>query len=252
VHPNDLTPSTDPDPKYPTHSPLQIHTPGPTGRGRGDVSNVATPGTGGGSGSGANTPSSAGFVSLASLKLVNGRLRRQDSGSGGRKQTSEVGSGSIQRKEEEKGVECQVAGEQDDDPEERAEYLRWDGKVGLDDEKYAVLPNDWPYNTPYGVRHYCVWSRVSFPFSDGDRGLAIRQGLETGYGKGFKRDMMACDAGIAPVSHFCLNRLPRLLLSRPLSPSSSFLGSPTVPDSHRVPSWYTHTPGSPANIVRSP
>ncbi|WVQ77604.1 hypothetical protein IAR50_007292 [Cryptococcus sp. DSM 104548] len=38
------------------------------------------------------------------------------------------------------------------------EYLTWTGE--LDPEKYAVLPNDWPYCVPYGVRHFCVWSRI--------------------------------------------------------------------------------------------
>ncbi|ODN85100.1 hypothetical protein L202_00923 [Cryptococcus amylolentus CBS 6039] len=42
--------------------------------------------------------------------------------------------------------------------EEEPEYLKWTGE--LDPEKYAVLPNDWPYCVPYGVRHFCVWSRI--------------------------------------------------------------------------------------------
>jgi len=55
-----------------------------------------------------------------------------------------------------------AADEDNDDGEtEQAVYLRYDPVEGLDAEKYAVLPNDWPYNVPYGVRHYCVWSRVS-------------------------------------------------------------------------------------------
>ncbi|WRT64469.1 uncharacterized protein IL334_001401 [Kwoniella shivajii] len=40
------------------------------------------------------------------------------------------------------------------------EYLTYDSEKGLDTEKYAVLPNDWPYNIPYGVRHFCVWSKL--------------------------------------------------------------------------------------------
>lgn len=48
--------------------------------------------------------------------------------------------------------------EEEEEPENV--FLRWD-EAGLDAEKYAVLPNDWPYNIPYGVRHFCVWSRVS-------------------------------------------------------------------------------------------
>jgi hypothetical protein len=53
-------------------------------------------------------------------------------------------------------------GEEEEEEEEKPNYLRWDG--WLDSEKYAVLPNDWPYNVPTGVRHYCVWSRVSLAF----------------------------------------------------------------------------------------
>ncbi|WWC86570.1 uncharacterized protein L201_001447 [Kwoniella dendrophila CBS 6074] len=40
------------------------------------------------------------------------------------------------------------------------EYLTYDPEGGLDQSKYAVLVNDWPYNIPHGVRHYCVWSKV--------------------------------------------------------------------------------------------
>jgi hypothetical protein len=48
------------------------------------------------------------------------------------------------------------------EPSERPHpYLRYDPSKGLDYETYAVLPNDWPYCVPYGVRHFCVWSRVS-------------------------------------------------------------------------------------------
>lgn len=39
-------------------------------------------------------------------------------------------------------------------------FLKFDPNEGLDPDKYAVLLNDWPYCLPYGVRHYCVWSRV--------------------------------------------------------------------------------------------
>ena len=38
--------------------------------------------------------------------------------------------------------------------------MKYDPSTGFDTTKYAVLANDWPYNTPYGVRHYCVWSKV--------------------------------------------------------------------------------------------
>jgi hypothetical protein len=59
---------------------------------------------------------------------------------------------------------AEAAAEADDDEYEdmpEPEYLRYEPHTGLDPEKYAVLPNDWPYNVPYGVRHFCVWSRVS-------------------------------------------------------------------------------------------
>ncbi|EKC97378.1 cytoplasm protein [Trichosporon asahii var. asahii CBS 8904] len=47
-----------------------------------------------------------------------------------------------------------------DDELEHDVYLTYDPRRGLDHSKYAVLPNDWPYCVPYGVRHFCVWSRV--------------------------------------------------------------------------------------------
>ncbi|WWC59817.1 uncharacterized protein I303_102379 [Kwoniella dejecticola CBS 10117] len=40
------------------------------------------------------------------------------------------------------------------------ENLQYDPDKPLDSTKYAVLVNDWPYNIPYGVRHFCVWSKV--------------------------------------------------------------------------------------------
>jgi hypothetical protein len=104
--------------------------------------------TPGGAGSGISTPSSVGFVSLSSLNLVNGKLRRSNPGT-----PTKQGSGSST------GQKGEPEGEEEDDEGEEAEYLRWEG--WLDGAKYAVLPNDWPYNVPYGVRHYCVWSRVN-------------------------------------------------------------------------------------------
>lgn len=47
-----------------------------------------------------------------------------------------------------------------DDELDHDVYLTYDPQRGLDHTKYAVLPNDWPYCVPYGVRHFCVWSRV--------------------------------------------------------------------------------------------
>ncbi|KAK4688936.1 hypothetical protein P7C73_g1149, partial [Tremellales sp. Uapishka_1] len=85
--------------------------------------------------SGTSTPASVGFVSLSSLQGVNGRLREKKSRSP---------SDAIDV----------------DEKEEEHEYLQFDPRSGLDDSKYAVLPNDWPYCVPYGVRHYVVWSKV--------------------------------------------------------------------------------------------
>ncbi|WVN87413.1 uncharacterized protein L203_102592 [Cryptococcus depauperatus CBS 7841] len=44
--------------------------------------------------------------------------------------------------------------------DKKAIFLTFKEEEGLDPEKYAVVPNDWPYCVPYGVRHFCVWSRV--------------------------------------------------------------------------------------------
>ncbi|ORY30227.1 hypothetical protein BCR39DRAFT_530056 [Naematelia encephala] len=102
-----------------------------------------TPGRGSAPVSGTSTPSSAGFVSLASLKLVNGKLRSARSTPRPADTPATISS--------------------DDDDDEDAEdpiYLKWDDSKGLDEANFAVLPNDWPYNIPYGVRHYCVWCRI--------------------------------------------------------------------------------------------
>lgn len=112
-------------------------------------------------GSGTSTPSSVGFVSLSSLNLVNGKLRKTKSRTSSLEKslshldlTKSQGSGLDERAN---GEHTEEEGEEEE--EEKPNYLRWDG--WLDSEKYAVLPNDWPYNVPTGVRHYCVWSRVS-------------------------------------------------------------------------------------------
>lgn len=41
-------------------------------------------------------------------------------------------------------------------------YLEFGIGQELDPDLYAVLPNDWPYNTPYDVKHIVVWSKVRF------------------------------------------------------------------------------------------
>ncbi|EIW70968.1 hypothetical protein TREMEDRAFT_73151 [Tremella mesenterica DSM 1558] len=121
--------------------------------------------------SGTSTPS-AGFVSLSSLSNKRKRhersLKRQSSTPvSGDDQAVTNGFGSSQfqnafTKMDEKSTGSSVGSgeDDDDDDEEEAEYLRYDHEKGLDRTKYACLINDWPYNIPYGVRHYCVWSKV--------------------------------------------------------------------------------------------
>lgn len=39
------------------------------------------------------------------------------------------------------------------------DYLKFEQGDEFDEENYAVLPNDWPYNVPKGVEHCIVWSK---------------------------------------------------------------------------------------------
>ncbi|ORX35857.1 hypothetical protein BD324DRAFT_629285 [Kockovaella imperatae] len=134
-----------------------------------DASHVATPG------SGTSTPTSAGFVSLASLQLVNGKLKKSRSIRSNtsshratpvatpvvhqRSRFATEDSGPVPYEtDHEEGIN--TSNDDEEEADEVPVYLKWDEKQGLDSEKFAVLPNDWPYNTPYGSRHYCVWSRV--------------------------------------------------------------------------------------------
>ena len=120
-----------------------------------DASHLASPG------SGASTPSSAGFVSLASLKIVDGLLKTPKKRSvPGPSRTPVPTEAQTASGAEENGRAGMLLDEEDDQPV----YLTWDAK-GLNAQKFAVLPNDWPYNVPYGVRHYCVWSRVGHSFT---------------------------------------------------------------------------------------
>jgi hypothetical protein len=91
--------------------------------------------------SGTSTPASAGFVSLESLKDRLHRHKRKN----GQKAAE--------------GDEEAASSRDDEDADPLPDFLRFDPN-GLDPHRYAVLFNDWPYNVPYGVRHYCVWSRV--------------------------------------------------------------------------------------------
>lgn len=187
---SDLTSSTNPTSSINPRSAGALSAAHLSAPGRGAVGRGAesTPG------SGASTPSSAGFVSLASLKMVNGMLKRRKPRESTSMSSSAVASASASATvtpsktpsasgspkligADENGPQAATAdqmdkveadteadAEVDDDEYEdmpEPEYLRYEPHTGLDPEKYAVLPNDWPYNVPYGVRHFCVWSRVS-------------------------------------------------------------------------------------------
>lgn len=82
--------------------------------------------------------------------MVNGKLRQSKGGKS---------ASTLKRDFDTPLANSSEEGSADDEVEE-AVYLKWDDKVGLDERNFAVLPNDWPYNIPYGVRHFCVWSRV--------------------------------------------------------------------------------------------
>lgn len=152
-HPEvDLTPSTNPDAQAKGHGhkrsgsavvaahALNLKLPAPANTA--ECSHMATAEST--PNSGASTPSSVAYVSLESaLSKVNRKLARQKRLAEARL-NGEAGSSS-----EEVEVE--------DEPDI---FLKYNPEKGLEDDKYAVLPNDWPYNVPYGVRHYCVWSRV--------------------------------------------------------------------------------------------
>lgn len=110
-----------------------------------------------------STPASAGFVSLASLQ---GKLKRL-AGKSGKSPVRKGGERDRPRSPLVNGRSANSAFGDDGDAETDANeeeddfvYLKYDPAVGLDTDKYAVLPNDWPYCVPYGVKHYCVWSRV--------------------------------------------------------------------------------------------
>ncbi|BEI83162.1 hypothetical protein CcaverHIS002_0310300 [Cutaneotrichosporon cavernicola] len=93
--------------------------------------------------SGASTPSSVAYVSLDSvLPKVNRRLER------------------ARRREQALASDDSASSEEPEEEDEPDIFLKYDPNSGLDGTKYALLPNDWPYCVPYGVRHYCLWSRV--------------------------------------------------------------------------------------------
>lgn len=109
-------------------------------------------------GSGASTPSSVAYVSLDSvLPKVNRRLERNRRREARERAASDASSGGSGT-----GSPPSVEDAEEDDDEPDI-FLKFDPTSGLDKDKYALLPNDWPYCVPYGVRHYCLWSRVSPP-----------------------------------------------------------------------------------------
>lgn len=147
------------------------------------ASETATPG------SGASTPSSVAYVPIdEALERVSRRLRRKAGSKAGSvrsyasddesTRTSPLNSARVSAElsrpsnspprqvdgVEPTAEEAKVDGDDNhglkDDELEHDVYLTYDPQRGLDHTKYAVLPNDWPYCVPYGVRHFCVWSRV--------------------------------------------------------------------------------------------
>lgn len=112
-------------------------------------------------GSGASTPSSVAYVSLDSvLPKINRRLER--SRRRAERARANSNASSLKSGESARSVEGQTPEDDDDedDDDEPDIFLKFDPASGLDKDKYALLPNDWPYCVPYGVRHYCLWSRV--------------------------------------------------------------------------------------------
>lgn len=97
---------------------------------------------------GSSALASSGFVSLPSFN-TEGASRPSASGTN----TPGEGSGSV-------SPGYVVVGSQNQSQKAEPEYLKWDGEE-LDKERYAVLPNDWPYCLPYDCRHYVIWSKVS-------------------------------------------------------------------------------------------
>lgn len=153
----DLTPSTNPRPPAPSASgaaavaahALQLRTPASIATHTTAAYSAAATAASSPIESGANTPSSVGFVSLASvLPKLNRALRNKCAAEKG----STAGSSGDSASSSDDHYD-----DEDDEPDV---FLKYDAKLGLEKDKYAVLPNDWPYCVPYGVRHYCVWSRV--------------------------------------------------------------------------------------------
>lgn len=161
--------------------------------GSGTPTQYSNQATAGETGSGASTPSSVAYVPIdEALERVSRRLRRKAGSTrslGGSDDESartsplhsarvsaELGRSGGSRGSPERGAEDGAGGAGKAEPgsaepeeldgdaageeDEHDVYLTYDPARGLDHSKYAVLPNDWPYCVPYGVRHFCVWSRV--------------------------------------------------------------------------------------------
>lgn len=50
---------------------------------------------------------------------------------------------------------------QEDGRKDDEQYLTFEIGQAVNPDTYAILPNDWPYNTPSDVEHVVVWSKVS-------------------------------------------------------------------------------------------
>ncbi|KAL7420630.1 hypothetical protein Q5752_004581 [Cryptotrichosporon argae] len=100
-------------------------------------------------GSRASTPASAGFVSLSAIKLGKAL--------GVSKRRTTIATTTSEDGEDGEDGEGEGEGESEAAP---VVHLKYDAEAGFERDKYAVLPNDWPYCIPYGVRHFCVWSRI--------------------------------------------------------------------------------------------
>lgn len=85
--------------------------------------------------------------SPASLKLVNVKLQK------------ETANGSRENKSRSAHDTPGLHDDHDGEDEGHPVYLQWSGGE-LDKDTFALLPNDWPYCVPYGVRHYVMWSKV--------------------------------------------------------------------------------------------
>ncbi|OCF40891.1 hypothetical protein I317_05341 [Kwoniella heveanensis CBS 569] len=129
-------------------------------------------------------------------------------------------------------------------PRPGTDYLSYDAEEGFDESKYAVLNNDWPYNIPPGVRHFCVWSRVPIAHPslvDDDPG-AWAKIEEEGLG-GFTGILPISTPARPSIDPSCLPSIPTQAsaLSGIDTSSSSHNGSDAL--GHQGPSYMRHPLG---------